>query len=69
MFTNEKINGIHISRYIASWINCGGNVHSEKFMMWLMHLGITADDAARIANYARCGKMELESDAREFMGL
>lgn len=85
-FTNELINGIHISRYIASWINAGGVLKTRPefrkdmridryptFRRWLGQLVIngrklTDEEIRHIVNFATCGKLELESNAKNFIG-
>ena len=70
MFENKVIKGIHISRYIASWIRARGRL--SNFDEWLMQLEIdgeklTEEEIQDIWNFACCGKLELESDARKFV--
>ena len=65
MFENKLThNGIHYSRYIASWIKAGGDLHFSKysnFAKWLKELQWLTDDEIRdICNLADNGKMELE---------
>lgn len=71
MFENEIVNGIHISRIIASWHNVGGE-NGWKFKLWLESLVIndrhfTPDEVKRITNFADNGKLELECNARVFI--
>ena len=75
MFTNELINGIHKSRYVASWINVGGTLDRRGrglFRKWLKSLIIndrplTEDEVQEIYNYAENGKLELEMNAKLFL--
>ena len=76
-FENKQIMGIHVSRYIASWRNAGGSnfyhVDSE-FDDWLKQLSfdgkrMTDEDRRFIRNFAECGKLELEYDAKSFIKL
>lgn len=66
-WANTAVNGIHRSRYIASWINAGGNKNFIGFRDWLESLGIDEDEAYEIYNMATCGKMELETSAKKFI--
>lgn len=68
MFKNEKIHGIHISRYCVSWIKAGGQRFDHHFRKWLMSLEVdgqklSEEEIHRIREYADCGKMELEHSA------
>ena len=67
MFENKLYNGIHATRYIASWFNAGGGMWLGDFEDWLMTLGLTAQEAREIWNMASCGKLELENDAEKFV--
>lgn len=74
MFENKLIRNIHVSRYIASWMNVGGSVGSIGFELWLERLLIdgehlTEDEIRYIRNFARNGKMELETNAKLFLKL
>ena len=79
-FENSIIRGIHISRYIASWINVRvpierayrGLNRTGLFIDWLRSLVIngehlTEDEVWRIYNFASNGKLELESSAKQFI--
>lgn len=73
--------GIHYSRYIASWAKEGGNFlgyyerleHDGKirerspFCQWLASLGLNEEEIYEIWKMAASGKMELESSAMRFM--
>lgn len=66
---NKKIHGIHASRYIASFINEGGNI--LWFDEWLKSLVIdgeklTDEEILHITYLADNGKMELEHNVRTF---
>lgn len=67
-FKNDVINGIHISRYIASWCNAGGDLTRRKdlakFKGWLRHLGLSDDQVTAVTILATNGKLELETDAK-----
>jgi hypothetical protein len=67
MFENKLINGVHATRYIASWCNEGGKIRSRGFREWLWSLGLTVDEVQYIFNIATNGKLELEFSAEEFM--
>ena len=76
-YVNEKIKGVHISRYIASWLNCGGliyNGNDELFKEWLHSLkdekgapALSDDEVNKIVFFATNGRMELESSAKYFI--
>lgn len=82
-FENVIINGIHISRYVASWVKAGGTFErlvvrnsdgkiknisrGEEFMDWLKFIGLTEEEARRCRNFAVNGKLELETSAIRFL--
>ena len=70
-FENEKThNGIHYSRYIASWRNAGGRVYGRGsiFEDWLKQTQeLTDDEIHDIIEMATCGKLELETCAKAFL--
>lgn len=75
-FENKLINGIHVSRYVVSWVKAGGNLlgsrRKSKFIDWLKTLKIngrtlTEEEIDFIWNFASSGKMELESKASKFL--
>ena len=68
-FENAKVRGIHISRYIASWVREGGSLSKKDFLfeMWLEELGLNEDEIAQIMFLANNGKMELEHSAKRFI--
>lgn len=67
MFENRLYNGIHATRYIASWLNAGGWMWMGDFEDWLMSFGLSAQEAREIWNMAICGKLELENNAEKFI--
>lgn len=72
MFTNKKINDYtHATRYVASWINVGGQLRTDKdirnFVNWLTSLGLSNEDIRLIKKLATCGKLELEDHAKKFI--
>ena len=71
MFENRIIEGIYISRFVASWVNEGGKLNS-KFKEWLKTLVIngrklTDEEIQDIYNFGTNGKLELESSAAKFL--
>ena len=71
MFENKLINGIHKTRYIASWLKAGGSLYFgedvDNFREWLLSTGLTEDEAQDIVYLATNGKLELESTAKKFV--
>ena len=70
MFENKLThNGIHYSRYIASWKREGGKIFGEGlFQRWLKETQELTDEEIRGIMYlATNGKFELEESARQFM--
>jgi hypothetical protein len=72
MFENKIIDGVHATRYIASWAKMGGDFgHKSKgrfdFYDWLKSLNLTDDEVDYIYNLATNGRMELEYSAKNFM--
>lgn len=69
MFENKKTEkqGIRYSRYIASWINVGGERFGTEFMDWLKSEGCTPREIIDIRELAECGKFELELSAKKFI--
>lgn len=70
MFENKEINGIYISRYVASW-RATGMKTNYIFKRWLEQLIIngrklTAEEVAEIYSFATNGKLELETNAKLF---
>ena len=75
-FENRIINGIHVSRYVVSWVKGGGNLfgsrRKSKFIDWLKTLKInghnlTEEEIDFIYHFAMNGKLELESQASKFL--
>ena len=69
---NTKVHGWHKSRYIASWANVGGKFDDGRFKKWLLSIEfedghMTKDEAIAIVRFARGGKLEFESSAKEFL--
>lgn len=69
-FKNKVINGIHCSRYVASW-KATGLKTNYLFKLWLEQLVIngrklTEGEVKFIYNFGTNGKLELESDAKFF---
>lgn len=70
MYENKMVNGIRLSRYIASWLNVGGTIyydHESQWYKWLESLGLSEDDIWNATNMALNGKLELEVSAKEFL--
>lgn len=71
MFKNKMIDGIHATRYIASWVRKGGQLmygeDIDDFYEWLLSLGLSTEDADDIKFLAMNGKMELENSALKFL--
>lgn len=73
-FENKDIEGIYISRFIASWQKSGGNCRKDYglFKEWLKSLIIndrhlTDNEIRAICFIADNGKMELETSAKAFL--
>ena len=72
MFENKLIDEVHATRYIASWVNVGGTLDRHTgglydFQDWLESLGLSNDDVMYISYLAICGRLELETSARQFI--
>ena len=67
MLENKKHNGIHYSRYIASWRNVGGKYFDEEFKEWLKEEGLNEEEIYEVRDMAIGGKLELEMNARKFI--
>lgn len=65
MFENKTINGIHYTRFIASYYNVCKDP-SKIYLLgdWLKHLNLSEDEIHDIIELKNCGKLELEADAR-----
>lgn len=71
MFENRTIEGIHISRFVVSWIKSGGKLNFT-FKDWLRTLTIngrklTDEEIYDIYNFGTNGKLELEESAKVFL--
>ena len=70
MFENKLThNGIHYSRYIASWRRKGGKIYrGGLFEKWLKEKEeLTDEEIAEILIMAENGKLELQDSAEQFM--
>lgn len=70
---SEDVNGIPITRYIASWYRAGGGKGVQSIRAWLSTLIIndrplTDEEIETIAECAVTGKLELEASAKRFIG-
>jgi hypothetical protein len=65
--------GIEYSRYIASWLNVGGQkeklvrLYDTQFYNWLLTTGLEEIEAKEIANMWTNGKLELQESAKAFL--
>ncbi len=71
-FENKMFEGIHYSRFIASWTNVGGIVTRGGLANWLRTLTINdkqiPEDVIReIVNFATNGKLELQENAEDYI--
>ena len=62
-----KVQEVYYSRYIASWLNKGGDYFGEQFEKWLRANDCTEQEINDIKWMATCGKMELESTAKAYI--
>lgn len=71
MYKNKEIDGVLATRYIASWIIAGGQLHHYydvcDFKKWLESLGLSEDDVDHVLFLATTGKKELEDNVRTYM--
>ena len=74
MLNNDKtkVQGVHYSRYIISWINsCKalkiGIYFGDQFEEWLKSEGCTDEEISHIVEIAMCGRMELENSSKNFL--
>ena len=70
-FENKTFEGIHYSRFIASWNKVKGNTFNYEFREWLRSLTINnrkiPDDVIQeICNLRDNGKLELQEHAKKF---
>jgi len=67
MFENKLYNGIHYSRFIASWMMFGNpRKEGTSFKKWLKSIGLPDDVIHDIWLMTDNGKMELESSVARF---
>ena len=71
MFKKNQFNDIYESRYIASWIEAGGQLYFredvDSFHTWLLSEGLTEEEAKHVVHLATCGKLELKVSAEKFL--
>lgn len=76
MWTNETECGIHVTRFIMSWVRMGGSLRTGRdyhnFEAWLKTLivdgkNLSDQDVNHILDLSKNGKMELEHLAKEFL--
>lgn len=67
MLDNKKVaaTGVHYSRYIASWINCGNPYGFEDWLESMKE--ITDSERHDIMEMYMTGKLELELSIKEFL--
>ncbi len=76
-WTNKKVFGIRMSRFGASWLRSGGDINDQEgFLKWMTSIPFeekgktvyiseeTAIDAFMVMSN---GKMELETNAKQFL--
>ena len=73
MFENKVYEGIHYSRFIASWFKSGGKL-DYRFKKWLQSLKIndkeiTEEIIREIYDFAENGKLELQETAKAFLDI
>lgn len=68
-FENAKteVQGVHFSRYIASWVNSGGRYFGEQFDKWLKSEGLTEVEIDYVRLMATTGKLELEMNCKKYI--
>lgn len=71
MLENKQIKGIHISRYLVSYISQTGIFAIWQFEDWLRTLvlndeKLSEDEIREIIQFAAMGKLELETAAKSF---
>ena len=76
MWENKLIKGIHITRFVASWVRSGGKLTNrfgyDEFRQWLESLEInesklSEEEIYDIMYIAQNGKLELEISAKQFI--
>lgn len=68
---SESINGIPVTRYVASWYIAGGRPNIHAVRDWLRSLvingrNLTDDEVELIAECTVNGKLELQELAKKF---
>lgn len=71
MFENKTIEGIHYSRFVASWAKVNGKI-DYRFKNWLEELVInerhlTETEIKEIYDFGTNGKLELQTHAKLFL--
>lgn len=79
-FENKLVNGIHATRYVASYVNAGGKItglprYDSDFIHWLKQLVVNGrkltdeeiSEIYAVAQMLKNGKLELESNARAWI--
>lgn len=69
---SEKVRGIPVTRYIASWYRSGGTNYRSELADWLRTLVVdgeplTNEEVDLIADCATIGKLELELSAKKWL--
>ncbi len=69
---SDMINGIPLTRYIASWYIAGGTPYRPKIRKWLESLIIngrhlTEEEVEVITECVAIGKLELQESAKKFV--
>ena len=69
MFENVLVQGVHVTRYIMSYIRMGGDLskHAWEFEEWLESLGLSEAEVDTIVRIANNGRLELELSAAKFL--
>lgn len=70
--TNDKVLGIEIAQFVASWYMAGGFPVRDKIEAWLESIEIdgqklTEDEVQRVATAVMTGKCELQQFAKPFV--
>ena len=71
MLENKMFEGIHYSRFIASWVSKKGKIYKDEFEAWLRRIVINdkhipEDVIQEIYELGTNGKLELEASASVF---
>lgn len=69
MFENVLVQGVHVTRYIMSYIRMGGDLSKQtwEFEDWLESLGLSEAEVDTIVRIANNGRLELELSAAKFL--